>query len=65
MWKYIIAIGIIVVLVALYIIIYSLNQKAEIPEECKNLEDFSSCQTCANKNCVVLKKGIPKTNDRK
>ncbi|HOP57169.1 MAG TPA: hypothetical protein PLH02_01965 [Bacillota bacterium] len=65
MWKYIIAIGIVVLLVAIYIISYVLNQKTEIPEECRNLEDFSACSTCTNQSCTILKKGIPELNDRK
>lgn len=54
----IIAIGVIILLVALFFISYVLNKKTPIPEECKNLIDEEKCVGCQNITCSHYKEEI-------
>ena len=47
MWEYIIAISIIVIIVVLYVVTYSINEKTKKPEGCEDLE----CSGCNAKSC--------------
>ncbi|HOO43891.1 MAG TPA: hypothetical protein PKU69_02360 [Bacillota bacterium] len=47
MWPYIIAIGITIVIVGLYVWSYSVNQKTEKPEDCEDIE----CSSCKSADC--------------
>jgi len=51
-----IGIGIVVLVAAIYIITYILNEKTKVPEGCEDLTDFSGCQSCTNGACSIKKK---------
>lgn len=48
-----IGIGLLVALIALYVLSQYFNQKTEIPEGCQDLTDFSHCPGCANRHCGI------------
>ena len=47
MWPYVIAIGVIVLIIVLYVVSYNLNEKTEKPENCEDI----SCGSCASGSC--------------
>jgi len=52
MWPTIIAIGIIVVVIAAYILSYAVNRNTDVPEGCEDLSD-GSCETCTTGTCSM------------
>jgi len=49
--KYLIAIGIVVLIVVIYVVSFMMNEKTEKPEGCEDL----SCSGCKVDNCVTRK----------
>lgn len=47
MWPYVIAIGVILLVVGLYVLTYKWNEDTEKPEGCEELE----CTSCKAQNC--------------
>lgn len=53
MTTFLITIGVIVGLTAFYLIVYSINQKIPVPEECKIAMADSGCSHCSEKDACV------------
>ncbi len=53
--EYIIAIGLIVLVVILYAFSYAVNEKTSVPAGCEDLTDLSSCGACTNGGCSIKK----------
>jgi hypothetical protein len=46
-----VGIAVVAGLIGLYILIYFLNKKTPIPEECKDIINDAACNTCNNFTC--------------
>lgn len=53
---YIIAIGIIAIIIIVYVLTYAINEKTKAPEGCEELTASEACSTCSVGGCAVKTK---------
>jgi len=51
----VIGIGLLALIVVVYIVSYSINEKTSVPPGCEDLSDLSSCGACTNGDCSIKK----------
>ena len=62
--KPILAIGIVVVLLGLYIFLYLMNKKTPVPKGCEAIKiSEENCSTCGNTDCSLKKIDVEKINE--
>ncbi|MBO5711592.1 MAG: hypothetical protein J6R47_02035 [Acholeplasmatales bacterium] len=58
------AIGVIVVLLGLYILLYLMNKKTPVPKGCEAIKiSDENCSTCGNLDCSFKKIDVEKINE--
>ena len=57
MWEKFLAIGIIILLIAIFFISYLLNKKTPVPKGCENIRiNDENCSVCKNTSCSIKQK---------